>query len=350
MPGLSYLKAGLVLKRGERRATRQQVKDLQRDLRRLGYLRSGIDGGFGPGTELAVKALQHDLLNNAGRSTRRDGAATVRVLDYNRGRVDDVTGRVDKDLADCIADMLDDPKFPKLPFSENPREENRKIVAQLAALNSKKVPIPFLLAIMKQESNLKHFRQPRGRDEDNYIIVGLDTNAGKKYIITSRGYGLGQYTLFHHPPRREEVRDFIIDPKGNLQKAIGELREKFDHFVIGKSSGTRADDRLVEIGKGPLRVCKYKPGDKRYMKDCAQCLRDAGMRQIRSGVTPFHKGTSRTYQPTQYYKTGDYSNVPIRKNVGCDWPYAVRRYNGSGINSYHYQARVLRHLLSLEKA
>ena len=162
-------------------------------------------------------------------------------------------------------------------------------------VKSKKVPIPFLLAIMKQESNLKHFRVPSGRDEDNYIVVGLDTNAGKKYIITSRGYGLGQYTLFHHSPRREEVRDFIIDPKGNLQKAISELREKFDHFVIGKSSGTRADDRLVEIGKGPLRVCKYKPGDRRYMKDCAQCLRDAGMRQIRSGVTPFHKGTSRIY-------------------------------------------------------
>lgn len=72
MPGLSYRKAGLVLRRGGGRATRQQVKDLQRNLRRLGYLRSGIDGGFGPGTELAVKALQHDLLNNYGRSTRRD--------------------------------------------------------------------------------------------------------------------------------------------------------------------------------------------------------------------------------------------------------------------------------------
>ncbi len=107
MPGLSYRKTGLVLKRGGR-GTRQQVKDLQRDLRRLGYLRSGIDGGFGPGTELALKALQHDLLNNAGRSTRGDGDASVRVLDYNRGRVDDVTGHVDKDLAGCIADILDD--------------------------------------------------------------------------------------------------------------------------------------------------------------------------------------------------------------------------------------------------
>ena len=86
---MSYRKAGLILKRGGGRATQQQVKDLQQDLRRLGYLRSGIDGGFGPGTELAVKALQHDLLNNHGRSTRGDGDAPVRVLDYNRGRVDD---------------------------------------------------------------------------------------------------------------------------------------------------------------------------------------------------------------------------------------------------------------------
>jgi hypothetical protein len=36
--------------------------------------------------------------------------------------------------------------------------------------------------------------------------------------------------------------------------------------------------------------------------------------------------------------------VPVRKNIGCDWPYAIRRYNGAGINSYHYQAKVLKNL------
>jgi hypothetical protein len=36
--------------------------------------------------------------------------------------------------------------------------------------------------------------------------------------------------------------------------------------------------------------------------------------------------------------------VPARERFGCDWPYAVRRYNGGGLPSYHYQARVLRNV------
>jgi hypothetical protein len=36
--------------------------------------------------------------------------------------------------------------------------------------------------------------------------------------------------------------------------------------------------------------------------------------------------------------------VPDRAKLGCDWPYAVRRYNGSGVNSYHYQYQVLQRL------
>jgi hypothetical protein len=28
------------------------------------------------------------------------------------------------------------------------------------------------------------------------------------------------------------------------------------------------------------------------------------------------------------------------------WPYAVRRYNGAGVNSYHYQAQVLLRVLN----
>ena len=32
----------------------------------------------------------------------------------------------------------------------------------------------------------------------------------------------------------------------------------------------------------------------------------------------------------------------MRRNFECDWPYAVRRYNGSGPNSYSYQALVLK--------
>ena len=38
------------------------------------------------------------------------------------------------------------------------------------------------------------------------------------------------------------------------------------------------------------------------------------------------------------------TGVPNRATLGCDWPYAVRRYNGSGVDSYHYQFQVLKRL------
>ena len=113
-------------------------------------------------------------------------------------------------------------------------------------MTSTDVPLPFLKAIFKQESNLKHFYVPRGADEDNYIVVGMDTNAGEKYIITSRGYGLGQFTLFHHPPKKSEVKNFMVGIRGNISKAIEELKDKFEHFVTGPPGGRRADDRFAE--------------------------------------------------------------------------------------------------------
>lgn len=347
---LSYRRPGLVLKRRGSTASKSHVRDLQRDLRSLGYLRQGIDGAFGPGTELAVKALQHDLLFNAGASTTHDGEAPVRVVDYNRGRVVDVDGHVDEALAACITDILADPRFPRLPRAEDPREENRKIKAQIAAMSSREAPIPFLIAIMMQESRLKHFNEPGPGDDDTYIRVGLDTNASRKHVVTSRGYGVGQYTLFHHPPQPQEVRDVMLDVGGNMQKAIGELRDKFDHFLNGPTTGTRADDRMAEYGNGPLRTCKFSPTDPRYMTDCRTCLKEAGSQRIESGKTPLYKGSSHTFQPTQYYRKASYRDVPVRHQIGCDWPYAVRRYNGAGMNSYHYQVRVLKHLQSLKGA
>jgi peptidoglycan hydrolase-like protein with peptidoglycan-binding domain len=317
-------------------------KALQRALRRLGYLRSGIDGVFGRSTALAVKALQHDLLTNDGRGP--DGAAPVRVLDYNRGRIVAVTGRVDHALLACMADMLDDPQFPTLPSVADPVAENRTVAAQIAALSSPDVPIPFLLAMLRQESNLKHFHEPQRGDDDTHIVVGLDTNATQPHIITSRGYGVGQYTLFHHPPTQHEVEDCMLDVGKNLQQTIRKLREKFDHFVNGPTSGTRADDRVAEYGTGPLRLCKYRSDDPRYLRDCLACARNAGVQDIEAGVTPLYPGARYTFQPTPYYKHASYRAVPVRKNMGCDWPYAIRRYNGAGINSYHYQARVLKNL------
>ena len=347
MPLRSYNKRGIRIERGGTKATEQQVRDLQRDLRQLGYLKKGIDGKFGKASETAVKALQFDLLHNEGRSTPNDGNAPVSILDLNRGRVVAVTGSVDQGLANCISDILDGPKFLTLPKADDPKAENSKIVSYMKDMLSAEVPIPFIMGILKQESGLMHYNEPSRNDEDTYIVIGLDTNASEKHIITSRGYGAGQYTLFHHPPKKEEVDDFMLDVEKNLRKAIRALREKFDSFVNGATSGTRADDRIVEHGSGPLRECQYSAEDPRYMKDCRQCMADAGQQKIKEGVTPIYQGSNFKFVPTEYYGRASYDSVPIRKNVLCDWPYAARRYNGAGISSYHYQTIVLRNILIL---
>jgi peptidoglycan hydrolase-like protein with peptidoglycan-binding domain len=261
---LSYRQSELILRRGGDTATNAQVRDLQRDLRRLGYLQRGIDGDFGSQTELAVKGLQHDLLHNDGGGS--DGSAAVRIVDF--------------------------------------------------------------------------------------ITVGLDRNAGgQPHIITSRGYGAGQFTLFHHPPQHSEVADFMLDVGKNLQKASNELKEKFDQFVIGTTAGTRADDRIAEIGTGPLRPCKFKPDEPGFMRDCKQCLLDAGKKNIVANVTPVFNGSAMIFASTSLYNMNRdasmYQDVPVRAEIPCDWPYAVRRYNGSGLLSYHYRVRVLKHLQSL---
>jgi hypothetical protein len=343
----SYKKPGLVLKRSSSSASKIQIKDLQRDLRQLGYLYRWIDGGFGLGTERAVKALQYDLLNNMGQSTRMDGEAPVAIADYNRGRVTDVNGIVDQNLAQCISDMLDDTEYPKLPFAENPQEANREVIQQLNSLRSSQVPIPFLKAIFKQESNLKHFYVPSGADEDSYIVVGMDINAGEKHIITSRGYGLGQFTLFHHPPAKKEIENFMVDIQGNISKAITELKDKFENFVTGPPGGRRADDRFADgrTQQKPL-ICKYDENDSRFLTDCKSCAQSVNKQQIVADKTSFYKGSKNKFQKTKYHE-GSYENVPVRKDFPCDWPYAMRRYNGSGVNSYNYQARVLKRLAKL---
>ena len=336
--------AGMNLRQGVELTdeVRRAALDLQRHLRAIGYLRAGIDGAFGQGTEDALRALQHDLLYNDGSDEHGGEDAPVRMIDYNRGRITEVTGVADADTVACIRDILEDSNFVFLPMSADARAANARIRTQAAAMSSAQTPMPFLLAILEQESSFTHFREPRGKDEDNYIVVGCDRNDGEvPYRITSRGYGTGQYTLFHHPPRQEEVEQFMLDVSGNLQRAVDVLREKFDSFIVSSSPGLRRDDRIAEIGEGPLRPCKYEPGDPRYMKDCAACMQAAGFVTIESESTPFYEGTSGIFKSTQYHRHERLEEVPVRAAVGCDWPYAVRRYNGSGVNSYWYQAEML---------
>lgn len=339
MSGRSYVSPGLVLSVNPNASA--QVLDLQQDLRALGYAKGPLDGVYGNGTAAAVQALRYDLLHNDGSSTQNDGNAPVAMRDYNNGRVDSVTDSLDQDLAACIVAMLDDDAFPKLASAEDPAAENARAVAAVQAMSPCPVPAPFLLAILQQESGCQHYRVPSGANTDSFITVGLDhNNAENAFAITSRGYGMGQFTLFHHPPTADEMQSVIVDPVKNVARAVSVLLDKFSNHIAGATSDVQADDRIAEVGHGPLRLCQYPCDSSQYMNNCAACATAAQMVNIQSGVTTWFAGSSGTYAQTQYHK-GSYSDVPVRKQIPCDWPYAVRRYNGAGTNSYDYQAEVL---------
>lgn len=316
------------------------VKALQRDLRALGYLHHGIDGGFGKLSTDAVRALQFDLLYNQG------AGAPVAVASYNKARVGAVTGTVDAGTAGCIGEMLADAAFPKLPSASDPVARNAEAVAAISASSSVKAPTEFLLAMFKQESEGRHYRVPAGGDEDNFVVVGLDRSSDVKDHITSRGFGIGQFTIFHHPPTQAEIDSFILNPVANVERAYDEFREKFDRFVLGGDSAHAADDRKAEHPLLPLRLCKYAASDPKHMRDCRHCARTVPHRDWAAGM-PLYPGSTATLQPTQYYAATSYADVPVRGAFGCDWPYAARRYNGGGINSFHYQARILKNLATM---
>lgn len=343
---LPYQQPGLTLARAKQNDA-NLVRALQQDLRALGYLRGSIDGAFGEGTEQAVRALQFDLLNNRGASRGGDGSAPVAIADFNLidgvRQVAAVTGVADQALVGCIAALLGDARVPKLPNAADPASENAKAAAAIAQIRNGIAPSPFVLAILRQESGVRHFCVPAGANADNYIVVGFDhAVAANTDEITSRGYGVGQYTLFHHPPRAEEVADLMRDPVQNVSRAYAELRDKFDRFVAGPAD--RAEDRTAEHPLLPLRVCKYAPDDARYLADCRNCALATRKVNIAPGM-PCCAGSASSYRTDQYYGTASYQGVPDRADFPCDWPYAVRRYNGAGQDSYHYQTRVLLNLL-----
>lgn len=335
MSSPSYLVPGLTLSMSTTFST--QAQDLQRDLRALGYFAGPIDGIFGHDTHNCVMALQHDLMNNTG--TGKDGNAPVAIQSYNNGAVTAATGDVDQGTAACIAAMLNDANYPKIPASSNPADDNARALAAAQEAAAGKVPMPFLLQILAQESSQKHYQVPAGSSVDSFVTIGLDRNdAANPTAISSRGYGIGQVTLYHHPPTSDEVNGLISDPLLNVAGTVALFRSKFDEYVNGPAD--TADERIQEVGTGALRECKYPAGDPMRMNDCANCCKAAGTFDIVAGVTPVYAGSAVTYNLTKYHK-GSYANVPVRANIPCDWPYAIRRYNGIGVNSYDYQAEVL---------
>jgi hypothetical protein len=345
---LIYRRSGLTLRLNADNDT-DMVRALQRDLRALGYLRAGIDGGFGPGTERAVRALQIDLLRDDAAASPKDGAPPITIATFNIGpngkRVTAATGVLDEGLAACIDALLQHPDVPKLPESAEPRADNQRALEVIRNAASTDAPAPFIAAMVIQESGGQHFHVPGPRDADTFITVGLDRNdPADPDRITSRGYGIGQYTLFHHPPRADEVVAVMLDPSRNAAAAFRALREKFTKFVVGPADA--AEDRKQEHPLLPLRECRYARTDSRFMRDCKVCAASVRRIAIQAG-TPVFAGAQLAYRVDQYYPTADYSGVPDRAEFLCDWPYAVRRYNGSGVDSYHYQTHVLLNLLRI---
>jgi peptidoglycan hydrolase-like protein with peptidoglycan-binding domain len=341
---LPYQKPGLTLSSASG-AQPDMVRSLQRHLRILGYKAAGINGVYDNATERAVRALQIDLLKPA-QSPATAGGGISQYNGFGGGaRVTAVTGAVDEALANCISAMLADAEFAELPESENSSADNARALAAIRSHTGSVAPSPFVVAIVQQESGGRHYLVPRTGDEDAFVTIGLDRNKeGQPDEITSRGYGLGQYTLDHHPPTPAEVRDFIHDPINNVHRVYDLLRKKLDRTLVGPDD--HADDRKAEHPLLPLRLCRYAPADTRYMSDCVNCARAARKVNIAPQL-PVYKGAITVYAPTQYYSSATYTGIPDRADFLCDWPYAVRRYNGGGINSFHYQTRVLRNLLAL---
>ncbi len=316
---------------------RDLVTDLQRDLRRLGYLARGINGEFGAATEKAIKALQYDLIHNNGApvASHDDGFAPVKITGYNRARVATITGELDQPLAACIADMISDDRFPKLPQSANADAENARAVRAAAAMAGMDAPMPFVLAILKQESQFRHYNP-----NDGFVTIGLDRGDGREPArITSRGYGIGQYTLFHHPPTAAELRE-LSDPEANILRTRRVLAEKWKG-VHGEPEQLKEHPAL-----GFARQCRYPASDpQRWMRVCRECAAKVRRISIAQGQ-PYFPGAAHGYQPDSSHPVINYTGVPDRADFLCDWAYAVRRYNGAGNAAYLYQISVLLNLLN----
>lgn len=343
MPGdiTSYRTITQTVARGGPLAT-AAVRELQRDLRALGYLHHGIDGTWGKGLDAALRAIRIDLCEPAFAPAIHAANHAGRVIPSPP----DGTAALEPALARCIATLADDPTITKLADSLDAAGENRRLMDRFQATRSTVAPVPFLAAMFRQESNGQHYHVPSASDADSFVTIGLDRNdTARPDRITSRGYGLGQYTLFHHPPSPAERASFIDDPAGNVQAAYSELREKFDRSVRSSNPATRADDNWAEHPLRRLTPCRYPPADSRYMNDCRNCAITAGLRTLREGE-PVYPGAAITWGPTSYYADRGYAQVPNRAGFFCDWPYAARRYNGGGLNSFHYQARILRNLVT----
>jgi hypothetical protein len=232
---LIYNHPGTQLSEGGDANDPAMVRDLQRDLRALGYLRQGVDGVFGAGTAQAIRSLQYDLLNNRGNSTDSDGTAPVAMVSFNDNggvrRVTAVTGVLDEALSQCLEAILADDRVPRLPSVTDPRAENQAALAAIAGTASTIAPTPFIAAMVVLESNGQHFHVHAPDDLDTFVTVGLDRNdsaqPARANHITSRGYGrarprgLSMRLAICRPPlQRQRQRFLSLSDAGDAAAAI----------------------------------------------------------------------------------------------------------------------------------
>lgn len=201
-----YLKPGLVASRAEIMNV-DVVRAVQVDLRKIGYLHSGVDGVFRLDAKVTIRALQYNLINNQGLSSIENGDAPVTVVTVNIGTdgtlVQCVTGIFDQNVPNCFANMIADDREPKLAEGDDPVVANEQAVDAIVAHVDQSRPFIFDIAITHQESGGKLFAVPFGADLDHLATIGLDRNGQFLDRLTTRGYDIDQYTLFHHPRRQE---------------------------------------------------------------------------------------------------------------------------------------------------
>lgn len=275
-----------------------------------------------------IKALQFELRNNPSLSH----------FGYE-GKIDGVES---PELLNIVEKMWEDPSIPVVSKVNNPDQANDQISSIMKTSLSKVFPNPLALAVLKQETHWKWFRS------DGYPTVGLDfNNKSQPYVITSRGLFLSQRTIFNYPFPQESL-DSFDSVSEDLKFVINALDLKYKRYVVSADVRARDDLRFKSFGDQPLRGCKYEQSDERFMKDCKNCVWSGKLKDYKEGKSLIDVPGKWVLKPSIYHRNKDYLGYPDYEDFPCDYVYAIRRYNGSGVNSFHYLMRVLDHLRKID--
>ncbi len=276
--------------------------------------------------KLAVKSVKHDLVNTPFLESN-----------FNNGKISSVDDRIDLAFVSILEDMRNDSRVGVVYRVGGFDRENSLIRGSLDSFNTEYFPVPLSKAILYEETGLKWYRK------DGYPTVGLDYNDKKiSHRITSRGLFLSQRTFFSYPIQQSELDGFnSLDT--DMRFFSSHLRSKYNNFVVSNKVASRDDLRHFSFGGSKLRGCKYDSSDARYMKDCKNCVFSLNKRTYVEGDR-LAKGSGWKFRKTKYHRRDVYKSMPDFKEFPCDYLFAIRRYNGGGINSFHYLMQVLEHL------